>query len=149
MSSVLRSWVVDLPLREQGTLIVALRGCDLAPKLPLDSVERRLTAAIRFAACHPADPREVDSAPGCFMLSEPPDDIRLGMLEHYPLHYVTHAIFACEVIGWRHPDGATADKWLAIYKQLVRGLHMTPETFDQYRTRLAEDRIASNTVVQL
>lgn len=129
-------------------MIVALRGCDLAPKWPLDSPERRLTAAIRFAVCIPADEREVDHAPGCFMISYPPHDFKLSMVEHYPLHWVFHAILACEAIGFRHPDGPTADMWLELYKRAVKAVHLNPETFEQYRDRLSEDRIATNTVVQ-
>jgi hypothetical protein len=40
--SVLQDWVCNLPLRMQGTLLTAIRGCDLTPKLPLDSTERNL-----------------------------------------------------------------------------------------------------------
>lgn len=57
--SVLQDWVMELPLREQGTLLTIVRGCDLTPKLPLDSIERRLVGALRFAIMIPADPREV------------------------------------------------------------------------------------------
>jgi hypothetical protein len=38
--SVLQDWVTELPLREQGTLLTSVRGCDLTPKYPLDSQER-------------------------------------------------------------------------------------------------------------
>ena len=48
MKSVLQNWVMALPLREQGTLLTAVRGCDLTPKFPLDSLERRLVGSIRF-----------------------------------------------------------------------------------------------------
>ena len=149
MSSVLRDWVMALPLREQGTLLVAMRGCDTAPKNPLDSLERRLTAAIRFAVCHPADAREVDSEPGCFMLSEPPDanTFRVSALEHYPMHYVMHAIHAAEVIGYRHPHFATADKWARLYFKMVKGLHLRPEQRNEMVARCSEDRIASGEIV--
>lgn len=149
MSSVLRSWVMDLPLREQGTLLVALRGCDLAPKIPLDSPERRLTAALRFAVMVPADVREVDFGAGCFMLSGPPMDVKLSMFEHYPLHWVSHAIHACEAIGYRHPDETTANGWLVLYRRFVRSLHMKAETREEFESRLGEDRIAGGNVVSL
>ncbi len=145
--SVLRQWVQNLPLREQGTLVVAARGCDLAPKYPLDSPERQLTAAIRFAAMIPADAREVDSEIGCFMLSTPPSDLRLSSLEHYPMHWVLHVIHACEAIGYRHPEADTRELWLRLYLKMCKSLHMNAETFDQFVSRLSEDRIAQGTVV--
>lgn len=147
--SVLRPWVMQLPLREQGTLVVALRGCDVAPKMPLDSPERRMTAALRYAVMIPADPREVDYGAGCFMLSKPPMDVKLSMFEHYPLHWVTHIIHACEVLGYRHPESLQGSAWLMLYVRFVRALHMVPENEQTFTARLGEDRIANGTVVTL
>lgn len=149
MTSVLRPWVMALPLREQGAMIVATRGCDLAPKFPLDSPERRMTAAIRFAVCIPADPREVDAAPGCFMLSEPPVDVKLAMFEHYPLHWCLHIVHACQIIGYRHPDESYGEGWRVLYRRFVYAMHLRTEDFETMVARLSEDRIANGTVVQL
>lgn len=148
MISVLRDWVQQLPLREQGTLIVALRGCDLAPKYPLDSPERRLTAALRYAVCIPADEREVDSELGCFMISQPPLDFKLSMVEQYPLHWVIHIVHACETLAYRHPDAVQASLWNVLYQRAVHSLHMVIEPKEQFIARLSENRIAKGTVVQ-
>jgi hypothetical protein len=67
--SVLQDWVTELPLREQGTLLTSVRGCDLTPKYPLDSQERRVVGFIRYAFMVPADVREVDAEPGAFFVS--------------------------------------------------------------------------------
>jgi hypothetical protein len=147
--SMLRDWVMELTLREQGTLLVALRGCDSAPKFPLDSPERRMTAALRYAICVPFDEREVDASPGCFMLSQPPADVKLSHFEHYPQHWVGHVIHACEVLGYRHPDPEYSAAWWRLYTGFCRSLHVNPETEQQMTQRLNEDRIASNTVVSL
>lgn len=147
--SVLRDWVMELPLREQGTLIVALRGCDLAPKIPLDSPERRMTAAIRFAVCVPADEREVDAQPGAFMTAKVPEDVRAGMLEHYPLHWVMHVVHACEVLGYRHPDLAVRNRWHKLYCRFVAAYHLLPENPREMTARLSEDRIAGGNIVSL
>lgn len=140
---------MELPLREQGTLIVALRGCDSAPKFPLDSPERRLTAAIRYAVCNPADQREVDAAPGSFMTAHIPVDVRPGMIEHYPQHWVGHVIHACEVLGYRHPDTWQAAQWFLLYAEFCHSLHLPVESPGRMKTRLSEDCIANNTVVTL
>lgn len=149
MTSWLRPWVCELGLREQGTLVVATRGCDSAPKFPLDSPERRLTAAFRYAIGIPFDEREVDAALGCFMISEVPTDLRIAMLEHYPLHWVMHCVHAMEALGFRYPDIPQRNQWYALYAQAVRSLHLNVETRDQYLRRLGEDRIANQNVVSL
>lgn len=146
MKSVLQDWVMELPLREQGTLLTCIRGCDLTPKLPLDSMERRLVGALRYAIMHPADPREVDIV-GAFFVSTPPRNFRASGIGHYPLHWVSHVMHAAEVIAFRHPDGWTRDDWYQIYYAFVHALHLQPESREDFITRLSEDRIASDTVV--
>lgn len=146
-NSYLRPWVQRLPLRYQGALLVATRGCDLTPKYPLDSWERQLVAAIRFAVGFPADPREVDSEIGCFMQSSPPMDMKVSAFGHYPHHWVVHVMHACEIIGYRHPDVAVRGLWTELYTRFCTSLHVNPEQPDQLETRMTEDRIASGTVV--
>jgi hypothetical protein len=149
MQSVLQDWVIELPLREQGTLLTAVRGCDLTPKYPLDSLERKLTSAIRGAFMAAADPREIDSEPGCFMLSEPPHprEFKPSKLGHYPLHWVSHVMHASEVLAYRHPDTSLRSRWTFIYSMFCLSLHVRPETEDDFSARMNEDRIASGTVV--
>lgn len=147
MTSVLQDWVIELPLREQGTLLTAVRGCDLTEKLPLDSVERQLVASIRCAFMNPADVRKVDSEPGCFFQTEPPLDWKPSLFDHYPLHWFAHVMHACEVIGYRHPDGRLAMTFSLISWRMAHSLHLEPETRDAMIKRLSEDRIAAETVV--
>jgi hypothetical protein len=145
-TSVLQDWVMQLPLREQGTLLTAVRGCDLTPKHPLDSLERRLVAAIRCAFMNPADPREVD-IPGAFFSSVVPEPKQLSGIGHYPQHWFSHVWHAVEVLGYRHPITATRHKWLLFYEAMCKDQHTNPETREQMIARLSEDRIASNSVV--
>lgn len=158
MTSVLQDWVMELPLREQGTLLTGVRGCDLAPKI-LDGIEERygcstgecspersLIAYLRWCVMNPADPREVD-IPGAFFRSTPPDVWRPSAFGHYPLHWYSHVMHCFEVVGYRHPDPETALTALEIYERLVRSLHLNVETREEMIERLSEDRIASGTVV--
>lgn len=92
MKSVLQPWVMELPLREQGTLLTCVRGCDVEPKTwtrtgVAYSPGRRLTAFIRWCFMVPADPREVDSQEGAFMMSSPPDPFKPSEFGHLPQHW--------------------------------------------------------------
>lgn len=151
MSSVLQEWVMALPLREQGTLLTAVRGCDDEPKAWTatgfsDSPGRRITAFIRWCFLNPADPREVD-IPGAFFQSSPPMPFKPSEFGHLPEHWYAHVMHALEVIGYRHPGETTAEIARALYRAMVRNLHLEVESKERMIERLSEDRIASGTVV--
>lgn len=142
---------MELPLREQGTLLTAVRGCDDEPKQWsargfADSPGRRLTAFIRWCFMNPADVREVD-IPGAFFQSQPPHPFKPSEFGHLPLHWNTHVMHALEVIGYRHPDDTIRGTANRLYVQMAHGLHLNPETVEQMIERLSEDRIATGTVV--
>lgn len=152
MKSVLQNWVMELPLREQGTLLTAVRGCDFEAKT-WDSTGvayshgRRLTAFIRWCFMVPADEREVDSQEGAFMMTRPPDPFKPSEFGHLPEHWYAHAMHALEVIAYRHPDREINSKAFYLYEKMVRNLHLNMETMSQMIKRLSEDRIVSGTVV--
>lgn len=147
MPSVLQDWVATIPLRAQGTLLTCVRGCDLTPKYPLDSLERRLVAALRWSFMVPADPREVDSEPGCFFRSDIPIEFKPSALGHYPQHWVSHIMHSAEVLAIYHPNRYVADKWRSVYERLVHSLHVRPETWKDASERYTEDRVAAGTIV--
>lgn len=158
MKSVLQDWVMELPLREQGTLLTGVRGCDLAPKNPPsinerygcstgdDTPERQLTAFLRFCVLNPADEREID-IPGAFFQSKPPENWKPSQFGHYPLHWFTHLMHCYEVVGYRHPHPGISRQARDIYERMARSLHLWPESKNQMIERLSEDRIANGTVV--
>ena len=150
--SVLQDWVMKLPLREQGTLMTAVRGCDSEPKQWTErgvsySPGRRLTAFIRWAFMVPADIREVDSQEGAFMMSTPPSPFKPSEFGHLPQHWYSHAMHALEVIGYRHPDIQVRLVAHGMYKEMVHNMHLSFEHFSDMEHRLSEDRIKSGTVV--
>ncbi len=152
MQSVLQNWVMELPLREQGTMLTCVRGCDLEPKLWIStgvaySAGRRLTAFIRWAFMVPADEREVDSQEGAFMMSTPPHPFKPSEFGHLPEHWYAHAMHALEVIAYRCPDETIARQAYLMYAEMVHNLHLQPETKEQMIYRLSEDRLKSGTVV--
>lgn len=152
MNSVLQDWVMRLPLREQGTLLTCVRGCDDEPKTWTRtgvsySPGRRLTAFIRWCFMVPADPREVDSEEGAFMMSEPPSPFKPSEFGHLPQHWYSHALHALEVIAYRHENRDTANTAYDLYKKMVHNMHLNVETFEEMEKRLSEDRIKNKTVV--
>lgn len=149
--SVLQPWVMELPLREQGTLLTAVRGCDDEPKLwtsrgVADSPGRRLTAFIRWCFLVPVDVREVD-VPGAFFQRNPPHPFKPSEFGHLPQHWYSHIMHALEVVGYRHPRRDVADHAFHLYMLMVHNLHLNIETAKQFENRLSEDRIDSGTVV--
>jgi hypothetical protein len=141
MPSVLQEWVSELPLRAQGTLLTAVRGCDLTPQYPLETTARHLVAAIRHAFMVAADPREVDSEPGCLFVSRPPSHVRPSELGHYPWHWLSHVVNAIEVLAYSHPDAKTAASWMILYHRFCRSFHMNGETREQWHLRMTENRV--------
>jgi hypothetical protein len=152
MKSVLQDWVMELPLRYQGTLLTAVRGCDVEAKQwtrtgVAYSPGRRLTAFIRFCFMNPADTREIDVEEGSFFMSTPPDPFKPSAFGHLPLHWYSHAMHALEIIGEHHPVLSTKRLAGNLYVDMVEALHLNEETSEEMETRLTEDRIASGTVV--
>lgn len=152
MKSVLQNWVMELPLREQGTLLTAVRGCDFEAKTwnsrgVAYSPGRRLTAFIRWCFMNPADPREVDREEGAFFMSNPPDPFKPSEFGHLPQHWYSHAMHALEIIGYRHVDMGVRAAAYQLYYKMVHNLHLNIELPEEMKNRLSEDRIAKGTVV--
>lgn len=145
MTSVLQSWVMELSLREQGSILAGVRGCDTAPKNP-EANERQLVAYLRWATLVPADQREVNIE-GAFMQDHPPRIWRASDFGHYPQHWYAHLMHAFEVVAYRHPRRFEAERCSFIYHKFVTNLHLNPESREAFIERMTEDRIANNTVV--
>lgn len=151
-NSVLQVWVTTLPLRAQGTLMTAVRGCDDEPKQWTSagvsySPGRRLTAFIRWCFMVPADPREVDSQEGAFMMSTPPHPFKPSEFGHLPQHWYSHAMHALEVVAYCHPDNGVKNMAFDLYYKMVHNMHLNVESLERMLERFTEDRLANNTVV--
>lgn len=152
MNSVLQDWVMELPLRAQGTLLTSVRGCDDEPKTwtrqsVAYSPGRRLTAFIRFCFMIPADPREVDYEEGSFFQSQPPNPFKPSEFGHLPQHWYSHVMHSLEIIAYRHPNPVLQTRAYDLYIAMVSNLHLNIENETQMIIRLTEDRIKHNTVV--
>lgn len=144
---VMRHWTTELPLRYQGVIVSALRGCDGAPK---NDPSKGLTRMIRRAVMNPADARETIYARGFFGFNA--DDLQVSLREflkstdQYPHHYLMHLMHASEVIGYCHPNTVMGAFFQLIYAELCFGMHLMPENKAQMQRRLTMDRIAAGTV---
>jgi hypothetical protein len=146
-NSVLQPWVMALPRRAQGGLLVGLRGCDDAPKNPgVDTPERGLVAFLRYCVMVPADAREI-GIKGAFFQDHPPTSWKPSQFGHYPQHWYAHIMHSFEIVGYMHPRPKIARHGIDIYTRLVHNLHLMPESKEQMLERLIEDRIATGTVV--
>lgn len=150
--SVLQDWVMELPLRFQGTLLTAVRGCDLEPKSWVKSgvaysPGRRITAFIRYCFMNPVDEREIDYEEGAFFMSTPPKPFKPSEFGHLPLHWYSHVMHSLEIIGQYHPNYDIAREAWGLYVSMVMALHLNVESRQQLITRLTIDRIDSKEVV--
>ena len=139
--SILQSWVMEMPLRHQGVLLAAVRGCDNAPK---ENSAKPIVRAIRGAFMNPADPREV-GMPSSFMswgLMEFEVTNFLKYWDHYPIHFIQHLMHAAQVIGYKHSANLIRMQFLDLYLRMVKKLHVNPERIEEMDSRLTEDRIA-------
>lgn len=151
-NSVLQLWVMALPLRFQGTLLTAVRGCDDEPKSWTStgvafSQGRRLTAFIRWCFMKPADAREIDREEGAFFMSSPPNPFKPSQFGHLPQHWYSHAMHALEVIGYHHPEQKIRAQAFKLYAAMVHNMHLNVEYKEDQWLRLTEDRIQKGTVV--
>lgn len=139
--SILRPWATDLPLRHQGVLLAAIRGCDGAPK---ENSAKPIVRALRYAFLNAFDKREVNR-PASFMATHFTDNDLVAFLkdwDHYPIHFIQHLMHACQVIGYKHPDHDARAAFHGAYRRMVHKLHLNPEFEAEMDARLTEDRIA-------
>ena len=142
MKSIVQDWACKLGLRHQGTLMTAIRGCDIVPKHDISkSIARALRADVLNA--HVGDPRKAKAFIEVFEHGVFIDIMSkfTSNLDHYPLHYVMHLTHAAEIIGYKHPDQNTADRWRILYFTVCRRLHMHPETEAGLDARLNADEV--------
>lgn len=140
MRSIVQDWACKLGLRHQGVLMTAIRGCDIVPKHDVSkSIARAFRADVLNAHC--GDPNKSKSFIEVFDHGVFIDlmDKFTSHLDHYPLHYVMHLTHAAEIIGYKHPDQNTSDRWRILYFTVCKRLHMTPETEAELDKRLNAD----------
>ncbi len=141
MSSVVRNWVNELPWKQQGVLLCAMRGVDGFPK---EHVSKPLTRLYRRTILLCAD-IDLASTGSAFMGTgeldpEVVDRFMDFQLDSYPMHWLLHFTHAIEIIGYNHPDIKVRTFWIDLYYRIVKSLHLHPETWEQLNSRLVDKK---------
>lgn len=137
MSSSVRKWVTEIPWMQQGVLFSSLRGCD---GLAHNDVSKIIIRGYRNTILKPAH------YSGSFLGMIPTTKELLTAMEEfsnnfdkYPMHFLTHLAHAAEVVGFQHPDSEVRNRWNNFYVNIVRNMHLFPETKEQMTERLQDD----------
>lgn len=133
MASVLQSWLEQIPIRMQSTLILGLRGPDThrAPEV------KKIGRWLRGVSFRPGNP---DNALE-FIRDEAPDRIHekgpaARELEFCSQHYFLHLMHALEVVGYCHPCIDVAQRAHALFCDMCALMHLPAETLEEFERRL-------------
>jgi hypothetical protein len=137
MKSVLQDWVMNIGLRQQGTLLSGLRGCDTVPR---HHISKLIGRALR-ADCLNSFCGDAKKAVSYIQFLE--HSTLVDMLPHIldsqdelPSHYVSHLIHAIQILAFYHPDPDRNSIWNQYYLRLCKRWHMHPETIEDLEKRL-------------
>ena len=132
--TVLQSWLAEIPIRMQSTLILSLRGPDTHRCPEIKKVQRWM----RGATFRPGNPDNVKE----FMapLSSVPTLVEKGSLarelEFTTQHFYSHLMHGLEVIAYKHSDFSTAQTAMDLFVGMCSLFHLPEETRDNFELRL-------------
>ncbi len=133
MTSVVKSWLKALTLKQQTVLLSAIRGPDGIAK---EDVAKKFVRAFRSVVLEDACP----DRPG-FMADMPSGAERATFLKRpdtYPLHWLMHFMHAVEIVGYKHPDEMIRWTWRELYRDMCDMLHVGMEPAEVMDVRLAD-----------
>lgn len=148
--SVLQDWVMNLPLRQQGVLVLALRGPDGTVKESATKPIVRSLRACVMVSGREGSPMKVgqkfddDSFMRMDLITSQPEWEKVckcfhNAMDEMNLHYWQHLTHAALIAG-QHPNYPIGYNWTYFYRTTVHRLHMYPETLDQMRYRLRDGK---------
>jgi hypothetical protein len=147
--SVLQDWVNELPLRQQGVLVLALRGPDGARKEDVAKPLVRTLRALVMNSGREGKPMSlgVRWTDDPFMTTwhvadsqrwNPVVDEFYGSIDQYNVHFLQHLWHAYAIVGINHPIPVIQARAWQVYVRGVHALHMFPETREQIEHRLRD-----------
>lgn len=135
MPSVLQSWVENIPIKMQSTLVLGLRGPDThaCPNL------KQVTRWMRGVTFKPGKISNLKE----FMGGDPPEILEKNPiakeLEFCSQHYYSHLMHSLEVIAFNHPNSHVAGLAFLRFHQMCFLFHLNPETKEQFEHRLRDE----------
>ena len=145
MKPVLQPWVCALPFMQQSVLLAAIRGADgLHKEHPSKEIikwYRRCVLYRAFEGDISTDPYQPGGGSFTGPVSKPLDEVVLDYhkaLDEMPNHFHLHVMHASEILGYKHPRKETREWWHDFYLELVRGMHLFPESEEEMDTRLGD-----------
>jgi hypothetical protein len=146
---VLQHWVGRLTHRQQGVLLLALRGPDGIVKQSHSKLILRNLRGCVMNSGREHKPMALGTfyATDSFMRTVEIADDRLweqainnflSEIDSFNLHFFQHLIHAAAVLGIGHWDMDIRARWWSLYTEGVRKLHLHPETKEELRHRLRD-----------
>lgn len=140
MRSVLQSWTANISLRQQGVLILALRGPDGAAKEDVAKPIIRALRAVVMNSGREGSPMTMglvwrdDPFMQTVLIGAPTDepwntamDTFYKSIDQYNIHFLQHLWHAFAVVGVNHEDENIRRRCWNFYLRGVHALHMRPE----------------------
>lgn len=151
MTSVLQDWVMSITLRQQGVLVLALRGPDGIAK---EDVAKPIIRALRALVMNSGregrpmtmgvvwrdDPFMQTTAIGATDITPWLQVVNAfyGSIDQYNIHFLQHLWHAYAVVGIHHPNMMIRDRCWGFYLRGVKALHMHPESPEEITWRLRD-----------
>lgn len=150
--SVLQDWTMLLSLREQGVLVLSLRGPDgMTKEGATKAIIRSLRACVMNSGRLGKPMKEGETFDGDpFMRMDLICDVQswafamdafFADIDSHNIHFFQHLIHAAAVCRM-HPNNRVAKHWADFYLRACKALHVGPETIDEIRYRLRDGRRA-------
>jgi hypothetical protein len=145
--SVQPEWCRRLPLQQQSVLLLAARGPDgIRKKHPAKEVHIAYRGCILLAAKYGRCLEWGERADSFMSLDVIANDELwlistrqfLLCMDDLPLHYVMHLAYGAEILGYKHPDQRLRKRWIEFYFELVKELHLNPESEADMDRRLGD-----------
>ncbi len=131
--TVTQSWMENIPIKMQSTLLLGLRGPD---NMRIPNV-KKICRWLRSLTFKPGDPTNFHE----FMELGLPERIKeksdmARELEYCPMHYYSHLMHALEVVGYCYPDHQIREHAFLLFSDMCNLLHLNPENKIMFFERL-------------
>jgi hypothetical protein len=151
MISIIQEWMNEVPLRQQGVIILALRGPDgVRKEHPAKAVIRSLRGCVMNSGRlgKPMERGETFDGDAFMRMDLICDNEKwaktlqdfYSSIDEYNLHFFQHLIHAAAALGINHPDEQVRGNWWDFYTFGCHKLHVTPETKEEFVYRLRNGR---------